>query len=71
MCGFHILALTRNNELFAWGDNDDGKCGIGSEDDYIPMPTRVHGLETKVKLHISAGKMNSLIQRDAKSARHP
>merc|ERR1712179_214215 len=43
----HILALTANNELFAWGYNGYGQCGVGSDAKYIPTPTRVVGLEDK------------------------
>ena len=66
MSGWHILALTGRNELFAWGDNDDGKCGVGSEDDYISKPTRVAGFEDKDILQISAGLFTSLIKYKTK-----
>ena len=62
MNGHHILALTGSNELFAWGHNEEGQCGVGSEADYITTPTPVPGLEDKAILQISAGFGKSLIK---------
>ena len=62
MGSVHILALTNNNDLFSWGDNERGQCGVGSKDEYITKTTRVKGLEDKEILQISAGSTCSLIK---------
>jgi len=28
--GRHCLALSSNGEVYAWGDGDDGKLGLGN-----------------------------------------
>ena len=66
MNGHHILALTKENQLFAWGSNRNGQCGVGSDAAYISIPTRVTGLEDKDILQISAGQAHSLIKYKAK-----
>ncbi|XP_078392092.1 serine/threonine-protein kinase Nek9-like [Cetorhinus maximus] len=36
----HVVALTRNKEVFSWGCGEHGRLGLDSEDDY-PYPERV------------------------------
>lgn len=36
----HVVALTRNREVFAWGCGEHGRLGLDSEEDY-PYPERV------------------------------
>ncbi|XP_051879694.1 serine/threonine-protein kinase Nek9 isoform X3 [Pristis pectinata] len=36
----HVVALTRNKEVFAWGCGEHGRLGLDSEEDY-PYPERV------------------------------
>ena len=57
----HILALKKSGELFAWGWNRNGECGIDSNKSYIDKPTRVHGIENYQIRQISAGAGYSLI----------
>lgn len=63
----HILALTSNNELFAWGVNEHGECGIGSTIEYISKPSRVLGLKNCEILQVSAGNYKSVIKFKSKN----
>ena len=57
----HILALNETGQLFAWGWNGTGQCGVNSTNEYINSPTRVTGLDAYKVLKISAGECNSLL----------
>ncbi|XP_067833249.1 serine/threonine-protein kinase Nek9-like, partial [Heptranchias perlo] len=37
----HVVALTRNKEVFSWGCGEHGRLGLDSEEDY-PYPERVN-----------------------------
>ena len=63
----HILALTNSGELYAWGHNGYGECGVGSSDDHIDKPTRVRGLDDYEIRQISAGYNYSLLRCEPKS----
>ncbi|KAK3097022.1 hypothetical protein FSP39_005665 [Pinctada imbricata] len=60
-CGdSHILALTHENEVFAWGNNAMGQCGLGHAQSPITRPRKVIDLEG-VSIHqISAGTSHSV-----------
>lgn len=58
----HILALTSNGELYAWGSNWCGACGVGLSDGDIEKPTRVRGTKAYHIRQISAGCDYSLIR---------
>ena len=60
--GEHMLALTENNQLFAWGCNKWGQCGVSSADMFIMRPTPIRGFERYEVLQISAGWSHSLIK---------
>lgn len=62
----HILALTSSGEVYAWGDNEFGQCGLGSNEKIIRKPTRVRGLEAYHIRQISAGLNYSLIRCEPK-----
>ncbi|XP_018308499.1 RCC1 and BTB domain-containing protein 1 [Mycetomoellerius zeteki] len=51
VCGFqHALALTEQGDIFAWGRNDDGQLGIGTNE--FCRPIMINSLikhETKIK----------------------
>ncbi|KAL3868352.1 hypothetical protein ACJMK2_041166 [Sinanodonta woodiana] len=42
-CGAsHVLAVTNENEVFAWGRGDNGRLGLGNQESYTkPMPVPV------------------------------
>ena len=42
------FAILEDGSLYAWGNNDSGQLGIGSENDYVDTPTKVN-LPGKVK----------------------
>ena len=72
MKNMHILALTTSGEVYAWGDNSFGQCGVGSNDDWIDTPTRVIVDEPTsntedYNICISAGRNYSLVKFAAKS----
>lgn len=70
MNGPHILALTTNGELYAWGSNIMGECGVGSSDKRIDEPTRVRGTEDYHIRQISAGSFYSLLCCEPKSQKN-
>jgi E3 ubiquitin-protein ligase HERC1 len=51
----HVLALTHDSEVFAWGNNSMGQCGQGHSASPITRPRRVLGLEGVPVNQISAG----------------
>lgn len=51
----HVLALSDNHEVFAWGTNTMGQCGLGHINNPITVPVKVMGLSTVRIRQISAG----------------
>ena len=60
-CG-HILALTSENKLFAWGWNNSCQCGIDTDNGELAEPMLVEGLENLEILQITAGRAHSTIK---------
>ncbi|RUS88143.1 hypothetical protein EGW08_004105, partial [Elysia chlorotica] len=59
-CGdSHCLALSHDNEVFAWGNNAMGQCGQGHAQSPITKPRKVIGLEGAQIQQISAGTSHS------------
>lgn len=57
--GFHTLAVTSSNELFAWGKNARGSLGIGTTVDSSPVPIKTFsGLNIK---QVACGWEHSLV----------
>jgi alpha-tubulin suppressor-like RCC1 family protein len=56
--GNHTLALNKNGEVFAWGDNSYGQIGV-KIDSYILIPLKVNGFKEKVK-YISCGSAHPM-----------
>ena len=44
----HVIALTEEGSVFAWGQNDRHQCGNGGKE-YLKMPTLIKFSEEKVK----------------------
>uniref|UniRef100_UPI0037E82BA5 probable E3 ubiquitin-protein ligase HERC1 n=1 Tax=Semicossyphus pulcher TaxID=241346 RepID=UPI0037E82BA5 len=60
-CGdSHCLALSHENEVFAWGNNTMGQCGQGHTSTPITKPKKVLGLEGVSIQQITAGTSHSL-----------
>ncbi|XP_051890412.1 LOW QUALITY PROTEIN: probable E3 ubiquitin-protein ligase HERC1 [Pristis pectinata] len=60
-CGdSHCLALTHDNEVYAWGNNAMGQCGQGHTSTPIAKPKKVLGLEGIPIQQITAGTSHSL-----------
>jgi len=36
--GEHIFAITRNNEIYSWGRNENGQLGLGFISNYVSEP---------------------------------
>ncbi|XP_048738015.2 probable E3 ubiquitin-protein ligase HERC1 isoform X3 [Ostrea edulis] len=60
-CGdSHVLALTQESEVYAWGNNAMGQCGQGHAQSPITRPRKVLGLDG-VHIHqVSAGTSHSM-----------
>lgn len=60
---WHYLALTANGEVYAWGKNDWGQCGLDSMLEDITTPTRVQfpkdGEQEAFAFTIAAAGMHS------------
>lgn len=52
----HVLALTDNCEVFAWGTNTMGQCGQGHCISPVTRPVKVVGLSGVRIRQISAGE---------------
>ncbi|XP_066501303.1 probable E3 ubiquitin-protein ligase HERC1 isoform X2 [Hoplias malabaricus] len=60
-CGdSHCLALSHENEVYAWGNNAMGQCGQGHTSTPITKPKKVIGLEGVSVQQITAGTSHSL-----------
>ncbi|XP_053504405.1 probable E3 ubiquitin-protein ligase HERC1 isoform X4 [Ictalurus furcatus] len=60
-CGdSHCLALSHENEVYAWGNNAMGQCGQGHTSTPITKPKKVIGLENVSIQQITAGTSHSL-----------
>ncbi|XP_076465936.1 putative E3 ubiquitin-protein ligase HERC1 isoform X3 [Babylonia areolata] len=70
-CGdSHCLALSHDNEVYAWGNNAMGQCGQGHSQSPIPRPRKVVGLEGVPVQQISAGTSHSVAWTAMPSDRH-
>ncbi|XP_077942009.1 putative E3 ubiquitin-protein ligase HERC1 isoform X9 [Gasterosteus aculeatus] len=56
----HCLALSHDNEVYAWGNNSMGQCGQGNSTGPITKPRKVVGLDGVAVQQISAGTSHSL-----------
>ncbi|KAG2470375.1 HERC1 ligase, partial [Polypterus senegalus] len=56
----HCLALSHDNEVYAWGNNSMGQCGQGNSTGPITKPKKVIGLDGVAIQQISAGTSHSL-----------
>ncbi|XP_042200055.1 probable E3 ubiquitin-protein ligase HERC1 [Callorhinchus milii] len=56
----HCLALSHDNEVYAWGNNSMGQCGQGNSTGPITKPKKVIGLDGVACQQISAGTSHSL-----------
>ncbi|XP_028827463.1 probable E3 ubiquitin-protein ligase HERC1 isoform X1 [Denticeps clupeoides] len=60
-CGdSHCLALSHENEVYAWGNNAMGQCGQGHTSTPVTKPKKVIGLEGISIQQITAGTSHSL-----------
>ncbi|XP_069958425.1 probable E3 ubiquitin-protein ligase HERC1 isoform X3 [Cherax quadricarinatus] len=55
----HVMALTHESEVYAWGSNTMGQCGQGHTVSPIQQPKKVMGLDVAVH-QISAGTTHSI-----------
>ena len=59
---YHILALTKDGKLYAWGYNEDGELGIGNTDDkYIPTEVNTTNISSKIIKVVGAGYHSILL----------
>nr|CAB3252556.1 probable E3 ubiquitin-protein ligase HERC1 [Phallusia mammillata] len=56
----HCLVLSHTNEVYSWGNNAMGQCGLGHTTSPISTPTRVTALSNLNVHQISAGTSHSL-----------
>ncbi|XP_077974377.1 putative E3 ubiquitin-protein ligase HERC1 isoform X2 [Styela clava] len=57
----HCLALNHENEVYSWGNNAMGQCGLGHTTSPVTTPSKVIGLEGKSVQQISAGTSHSIV----------
>ena len=53
--GHHTVGLTKNGEVFTWGDNSCGELGHGDLGGRRSVPTKVESLDGLVIAKISCG----------------
>jgi alpha-tubulin suppressor-like RCC1 family protein len=58
---YHTLALSKSGIVYAWGNNESGQLGLGSDAMYLMMPFPINEL-TDIT-HISAGASHSLARK--------
>jgi hypothetical protein len=58
--GCHFIALVESGVVYAWGDNEFGQIGNGSEDEYQMAPIKVNGFNNESVVMISCGKRHSM-----------
>ena len=56
---YHTLCITADGSLFAWGQNKDGKLGVGDTENRH-VPTMVTGLQGKQVVHVAAGSNHTI-----------
>nr|CAD7425857.1 unnamed protein product [Timema monikensis] len=56
----HVLALTHDCEVYAWGNNSMGQCGQGHSTSPITRPRKVMGLDGISVNQVSAGTSHSV-----------
>ncbi|CAL8069477.1 unnamed protein product [Orchesella dallaii] len=60
-CGeSHVVVLTEKHEVFAWGNNSMGQCGVGNSISPILKPKKVYGLDGVLVHAVSAGTSHSV-----------
>ena len=55
----HVLAVTNDGSVYAWGNNDNGQLGIDGNSS-VNLPTKISALAEKRIIAVSAGKQFSL-----------
>ncbi|BFZ01051.1 hypothetical protein BsWGS_04090 [Bradybaena similaris] len=56
----HCLALSYDNEVYAWGNNAMGQCGQGHAQSPVTRPRKVIGLDDAHIQQVSAGTSHSI-----------
>ena len=56
----HCVVLGHGGEVFAWGSNDHGQTGVGSESDEEPSPREVLGLSGKGVGQLACGAVHTV-----------
>jgi alpha-tubulin suppressor-like RCC1 family protein len=60
-CGWrHALAIGGGGELYSWGDNSNGRTGLGTTKTHTAQPTRVSALAGEAVEQIGAGFSHSV-----------
>ena len=63
-CGaYHTVGLTKNGEVFSWGDNFRGQLGHGDEK-ARNVPTKVEALDGRVIIKMSCGGYHTAVLTD-------
>ena len=59
--GYHTLALTEDDEVFAWGENSLGQCGLGHTDSPQAVPVSVPTLRGRGAELVVCGSFHSVV----------
>ncbi|KAF7994791.1 hypothetical protein HCN44_004263 [Aphidius gifuensis] len=61
-CGLkHVIALTNNSELYAWGSNSDGQLGLGSNISSTSKPILISTLSSVPISFITCGGYHTIV----------
>ena len=57
----HIIALTNDSQVYAWGNNQNGQCGMGTPIATFGTPQLITGLANAPIKQVSAGTTHSIV----------
>ncbi|OMJ29113.1 Protein pim1 [Smittium culicis] len=62
---YHSFAVSVKNELFSWGLNNFGQCGLnqgsGGDEPVVEVPTEVSSLSGQVIVNVSGGEHHTIV----------
>lgn len=56
----HTVALNTDGEVYAWGLNENGQCGVGGRRENVEVPALLDSLSTKRVSWVSCGESHTV-----------